>query len=91
MLNEHLHPQCKILFNNKISKIDYFINIENNNEIIKLEKIINQTIPHAKKNIKILTKFLKNKKNQKYYNLLIDTYVSDTTFFNNHHININKI
>ncbi len=84
-LNPHLHPQNKIVLDNGF-KINIFINIDNANEIAKLQDLINQEIPHI--NIsdpvikQLLNDFLNN--NDYYQKIIESTYC-------NEHLNFNDI
>ena len=58
-LDKHLCPQIDILINNGVNKVSHFINIENTEDIIKLEKMLNQKIPIVNKSNEEDTRILK--------------------------------
>ena len=94
MLNHHIHPQVQILKEYNINKVDYFINIDNEQHIKILNIIINDKLPisdnKSDDNQKlVLLDFLKE--DSKYRNIIENVYKDDIVFFKNNKIDATNI
>ena len=94
MLNHHIHPQVQILKEYNINKVDYFINIDNEQHIKILNILINDKLPisdnKSDDNQKlVLLDFLKE--DSKYRNIIENVYKDDIVFFKNNKIDATNI
>ncbi len=92
MLNHHTHPQVQILKDYNINKIDYFINIDNDQHIKILNILINDKMPISDNKSdddhkNILLYFLKS--DNKYKKIIENIYKEDIMFFNKYNVNVN--
>jgi len=88
--NPHLHPQIKIIKDNKIKNISKFINIDNYNELCTFENLVNQKTTKIVSSCKInSSKLLDFINNNIYYKKLIkEIYIDDINYFKKFNINI---
>ena len=91
----HLVEQHEILYYYNEDKIKHFINIDNKNDVIMLEKLINQNINKLNKSNddskNILKKFILMKENKFFYDIICDTYKNDYIFFKKYNIDLHTL
>ena len=91
MLNHHIHPQVQILKEYNIKKIDYFINIDNEQHIKILNILIDDKLPisnnKSDESLKLtLIKFLHEE--PKYREIIENVYKEDIEFFKNDKVDV---
>lgn len=91
--NSHLLSQYRILNSVGVNKLNTLINVNNKDDVDKLEKIIKRKLQHrnaSDKDMKTkLTEFLKS--DTRYLDLISNLYKDDAVFFKKYGIEINTI